>query len=227
MGETKSALTLRHVSGERYFAIGDRGGDQMARWQMLVAVGVLSCSWAQADTVVPGHYTITLTDWDDNQNFNFTPNPADLDTSEFTNPDSFCVGFAFCDDPSIRVDPGGKSTPEDGDFSFSTGPDAAGNTVVLDYQNTGAPINSILITLTSNDGQLNPDQTDGEVFTCNGDGLFTNCGFNNDGFEIAFWNTGDTGGIQTASTPEPSQWIILLFASAAMIAARARKRSAN
>jgi|SRR5579863_6892286 len=194
----------------------------MTRWLMLVAVGVLSGPWAQADTVEPGHYTITLTDWDDNQNFNFTPNPADLDTSEFTNPDSFCVGFAFCDDPSIKVNPGGKSTPEDGDFSFSTGPDASGNTVVLDYQNTGAPINSILITLTSNGGQLNPDQN-GEVFTCDGGTLFTNCGFNDDAFEIAFWNTNDSGGIPTA-TPEPSQWIVLAFASAAMIAVRARKK---
>ena len=198
----------------------------MTRWLMLVAVGVLSCPWAQADTVEPGHYTITLADWDDDQDFNFTPNPANLDTSQFTNPDNFCVGFEFCDDPSIRVNPGGKSTPESGPFSFSTGPDAAGNTVVLDYQNTGAPIDSILITLTSNNGQLNPDQN-GEVFTCDGGSLFTNCGFNDDAFEVAFWNSDDTVGIQTATTPEPSQWIILLFASAAMIAARARKKSVS
>ncbi|MGP0074069.1 MAG: hypothetical protein ACLPWF_19325 [Bryobacteraceae bacterium] len=198
----------------------------MARWLMLAAVGVLSCSWAQADTVEPGHYTITLTDWDNNQDFNFTPNPSDLNTSSFTNPDNFCPGFEGCFDPSIRVDPGGKSTPEDGNFSFSTGSDAAGNTVVLDYANTGTPINSILITLTSNGGQLNPDQL-GEVFTCDGGSLFTNCGFYNDAFQIAFWNTADVVGIPTATTPEPSQWIILLFASAAMIVARARKRSAS
>jgi hypothetical protein len=195
----------------------------MVRWLMLVAVGLLGCLWAQADSLEPGHYTITLTDWDDNQVFDFTPNPEDLNTADFTNPDSFCVGFLFCDDPSVRINTGGKSQPENGDFSFTTGNDAAGNTVVLDFANTGDPINSILITLTSNNGQLNPDQN-GVVFTCDGGDLFQNCGFNNDAFQIAFWNPVGSVGIPTATTPEPSQWLVLLFVSAVLIAVQTRKR---
>jgi hypothetical protein len=190
---------------------------------MLVGMGILSCLWAQADPVEPGHYTITLTDWDDNQVFNFTPNPADLDTADFTNPDSFCVGDQGCFDPSARLNAGGGSQDESGPYSFSTGPDAANNTVVLDFANTGPPINSILIQLTSNGGQLNPDQS-GVVFTCSGGDLFAQCGFDNDAFEFAFWDPINAEGIPTITTPEPSQWIFLLFASAALIGLGARKR---
>ena len=193
-------------------------------WLALVAVGAASCSLTQADPVEPGHYTNTLQDWDDDQVFNFTPNPTGVDTDDFTNPDSFCVGFDACFDPSVRFNAGGGSTPENGEFSFSTGDDAAGNTVVLDFSNTGAPITEVLLTLTSNGGQLNPDQS-GVEFTCDGGGIFQQCGFNNDAFQVLFWDP-VTDGIPTATTPEPAQWAILLPAFALLVGF-GRKRLAN
>jgi hypothetical protein len=89
----------------------------------------------------------------------------------------------------------------------------------LVIENTGAPISEVLIQLTSDGGQLEPNQED-EVFTCSGGTgttlVFTNCGFYNDGFELAFW-----------SVPEPSLGIILLLAFAAVIVVRARKGRAS
>jgi hypothetical protein len=206
-----------------------------ARWLMVAAVGMLGSTWAQADSE-PGHYTITLTDWDDNQVFNFVPfsdaNPNDaFDTADFTNPDNFCPGFDFCGDPGFKFNGGGGSTPENGEFSFSTGPDAANSVVTLDFSNAGPPIDEVLIELTSNGGELNADQFD-QLFMCDGDGLFQNCGFYinpaNGQFEIAFWNPVNSNGVGIpTAVPEPSQWIILLLAFAAIIVARARKESAN
>lgn len=194
-------------------------------WLVLAAIGAVSV--AQADSVPPpepGHYQIVLTDWDNNQVFNATPNPTGVDPTQFTNPDSFCVGSSFCDDPSVRINKGGGSTPENGPFSFSTGGSAQGNTVTLNFANTGDPITELLFTLTSNGGQLNPDQS-GVVFSCDGGDLFQHCGFNNDAFQVLFYDPIEPGGIPTATTPEPSQWLVLL-AFAAMIVV-ARKRSTN
>jgi hypothetical protein len=202
---------------------------------MVAALGMLSSTWARADTV-PGHYTITLSDWDDNQYFDFIPysdpNPNDaFDTSDFTDPDDFCPGFTLCVDPSVGLGGGGKSQAEDGEFTFTTGDDA-GTTIVLDYQNSGAPIEEVLLELTDQYGNPIglPANQDGELFTCTGDDLFTNCGFyvnSNGDFEVAFWNALDSpSGIPTA-VPEPSQWIMLLLPLAAMIVARVRKQSAS
>ncbi len=204
----------------------------MTRLLMIAALCILGCAWAQvarADSVA-GHYTITLTDWDPCpgtatnpcQTFNFIPNPSDVDTSDYQ--DTFCPGLEFCTDPKVGLQGGGKSTPEDGEFSFSSGP----GTETLDFQNTGPEINEVLIDLTSNDGQPNPDQ-EGALFSCSGGTLFNSCGFNDDGLGILFYNNPDLPlgtGIATA-TPEPGQWIILLLAFAGIIVARARKGSAS
>jgi PEP-CTERM motif len=189
---------------------------------MLAAVLLGSSVWAQE----PGHYTIELDGWDSNQYFDFTPNPANLNTGDFTNPDSFCTNYLFCDDPSIRLNGGGGSTPESGEFSFNSG----GGTETLDFQNTGAPIDEVLITLTDQYGNPIPlpaDELD-ELFICSSD-IFQKCGFDNDAFQIAFWDPYSSNGvgIPTASpVPEPSFWALLLFAFGAAVVVRARKNSA-
>jgi hypothetical protein len=187
----------------------------MTRWLMVGALVVLGSTLARADIATGETYTIIFTAWDPGQTFNFIPTSG-LDTGDFTNPDDYCPGFDTCFDPNADVGKGADPTPEPGEFSFST--DSNGNATLF-IENTGAPISEVLISLTSNDGQLNPDQDD-EVFTCSGgtgtNQLFTNCGFNNDGFEIGFW-----------SVPEPSLGIILLLAFAAVIVVRARKGRAS
>ncbi|HEX5227045.1 MAG TPA: hypothetical protein VFW44_05020 [Bryobacteraceae bacterium] len=190
---------------------------KISYWLVLAAIGAVTC--AQADTVdpEPGHYQITLTDWDNNQLFNATPNPEGVNPNDFS-PD-FCDGFLSCDDPSVKINKGGGSTSEDGPFTFSSGPNAAGNTVVLNFSNAGPPITELLLTVT-----LNPDQT-GSLFTCDGGDVFQHCGFMMDDLEILFYDPYDTNGIPTATTPEPSQWIILLAFAAVIVIAR--KRSAN
>ena len=187
----------------------------ITRWLVLGAVLVSSAAWAQE----PGHYTIQLGGWDPSQFFNFTPNPADLNTNQFSN--NFCPNNQVCFDPFIHLNGGGGSMPESGPFSFTSG---TGNTT-LDVQNTGPNIDSVLITLTDSSGHpvgLPPDQLN-EIFTCSSD-FFQNCGFNNDAFTIAFWNPVDPNGVGIpTATPEPSQMIFLLLACAAVVVARYRK----
>jgi hypothetical protein len=189
----------------------------MTRWMMVAALGMLSSIWAKADIVTGEPYTITADGWED-QNFNFIPTTG-LDTGEFTNPDDFCPSYDACFDPSMGLGRGGKDPDESGTYGFSTGTELE----VLDEVNTGQPINEVLLLLTSNDGQLYNNQLI-ETFSCNGGTgatlLFTNCGFNinptTGQFAIAFWNV-----------PEPSQWLSLLLAFAALIAARVRRKSAS
>ncbi|HTW68087.1 MAG TPA: hypothetical protein VME17_25905, partial [Bryobacteraceae bacterium] len=195
----------------------------MTRWLLLGGVvGLLSsAAWAQTGT-----FTIELDGFDDNQVFDGTANPANLDTSDFTNPDDFCVGLGLCGDPNIKVDTGGDATDITGSDipDITSGPTGTNTNA---YQNdSGTPIDSILIMLTSNDGYLNMDQYT-EVFTCSSD-IFQYCGFNNDAFEVAFWDpiNNDGVGIPTA-TPEPSEWIFLLIAAAAIVVARWRKNALN
>lgn len=206
----------------------------MTRWLMVAALGALSCTWAQADSVPPddGHYLIDLESWDADLNFNFMPNqgtpPPDISTC-------LPVG-AICGDASIRIDNGGGSTGEDGNFSFNSGP--AGTCgpnaptlacETLFFDNEGEPITSILITTilpTSELGQFND-------YSCDGGALFQSCGFtitdppgDTETLNIYFYNPFIANGIITA-TPEPSQWIVLVLAFAGIIAVRARKQFAN
>ena len=196
----------------------------MTRWVVLAAGVLLCATWAQAQSE-PAHYVIELEGWDNNQFFDFTPNPANLNTNDFTNPDNFCANYLFCDDPLIRINTGGGSTPESGDYSFNSGD----GTETLDFENTGPSIDEILITLTDANGNpisLPQDQLS-EVFVCSSD-YFQMCGFNNDAFEIAFWDPVSTNGVGIPSAaPEPSQWIVLLLACAALVVVRARKGSAS
>jgi hypothetical protein len=178
----------------------------ITRWMMVAALGLLGSTWARADIPTGQTFTITLLDWDPNQTFNFVPTTG-LDTADFTNPDDYCPGADFCFDPDVYLEKGGDAPPESGEFSFSTGPSG---TAILSYTNTGPDISELLLQLTSNDGQLDPTQ-DFEVFTCNGGNAFTNCGFYNDGFEVGLWDT-----------PEPSLWIVLVIAFAALIVVRVR-----
>jgi hypothetical protein len=223
-----------------------------ARWLMVVALGMLSCTWARADGLIPGHYDLIPEGWDPGQTFNFipfsdpNPNAADafgsqgLNTSDFQN--SLCTTDQFCSDPGFKFNGNNNSVPQNGTFDFSVGAvDTNNNNQVLfndipvpngGFENTGAPINEVLIFLTSNSGQPNPDQANA-VFTCDvynpvtdPTGIFQNCGYFNDGLVLAYW--GPVGGNPIPSiVPEPSEWAILPLAFAAVIVARIRKGSAS
>jgi hypothetical protein len=201
----------------RQFGILD-GGEamNMTRWLMIAALGWLSSTLAHADTVA-GHYEIILTDFNDNEEFNFNPNvpvPGGLD--------SCYPPGSICGDPSFGLDAGGKSTPESGEYSFSSG--ATGSTT-LDYQNTGAPITSVDISTTYSTDSPTPPPLE-----CYSD-IFADCGFSvTDSPTVytinAYFYNPYAGGIATA-VPEPSQWIILSLAFAGVIVARARKGTAS
>ncbi len=208
---------------------------KMTRWLMVAALGALSCTWAQADSVPPddGHYLIDLESWDADLDFNFMPNqgapPPGINSC-------LPVG-ADCGDASIRIDNGGGSTGEDGDFTFNSGP---GGTCgpnaptlaceILYFDNEGPPITSILITTILPTSELGENND----YSCDGGALFQSCGFTitdppdepTETLNIYFYNPYSADGIVTA-TPEPSQWIILLLAFAGIIAVRARKQFAS
>lgn len=196
------------------------------RFLLAAGVALLGAGWAQASAVLnpPGHYTITLADWDPNQQFTFTPNPTGIDTSDFHN--NFCPSGDYwaciCDDPSIRINAGGGSTDESGVFTFSADGNGNLNGEASNFANTGPPINSVLVTTT-----LGSDQSN-SLFTCSSN-IFQHCGFFNDDLEVLFWNNpGVTVGHNIATAvPEPAQWIILLLALTGMIVARSRKTSAS
>jgi hypothetical protein len=196
----------------------------MTRWIMAAALGLLGSSWAKADSLPPpdGHYLIDLEAWDPFQSFNFTPNPT-LPSS--TNP-CLPAGDA-CGDASIRVDNGGGSTPESGDYTFSLG---SSPSETFYFDNTGPPILSIEISTI-----LNPDEY-GDLFSCSGGAIFQQCGFvlelddpapTGETLDAYFYDPYDPSGIPSV-VPEPSQWFVLLIGFAAVIVvARARKGSAS
>jgi hypothetical protein len=198
------------------------GGKQMnlTRWLMVAALGMLSYGRARAASIPPddGHYLIDLEGWDADEEFGFMPNiPTPPGTSA-------CLpAGAICGDASIRIDNGGGSTGESGDFMFNSGT----GTETLFFDNEGGPITSIEITTILNADELQ------DFFSCSGGALFQTCGFILDPagapvgtLEMFFSDPYSTNGIVTA-TPEPSQWIILALAFAGIIAVRARKQFAN
>jgi hypothetical protein len=217
------------------------------RWLMIGALGMLGSAWAQAAVLLPppsGEYTIGLSGWDpDNGNtFTFDPItnvnslPDGLSSRDFNFNDSvtgFCpAGDWECScDPGITLGPGGRSQDESGEYTFT---DGNGNQVVINgvvetagEANTGPAINNVLISV-----PLNSDEVD-ELFTCDGDDLFTKCGFYYSdppgvaGTLYILLEKGTGTGIGTVPTPEPTQWIVLLLACVGVIAARARKGSAS
>ncbi len=194
----------------------------MTRWLMVALVAVLGSTWAKADSVPPsnGHYLLDLEAWDPNQDFNFIPNAVIPPPDEI----SPCLPVGnVCGDASIRIDNGGHSTPESGDFSFSSGPNGS---TILFFENTGPAFTSVEITTILNTDEL------GDDFECSGGAIFQQCGFVEhdppSGIELDtyFFDPYNANGVPTVS-PEPSQWAIMLLAFAGIIVARARKQSAS
>ena len=191
----------------------------MTRWMLFAALAALSSTWVRADPVPPdGHYLIDLEGWDADEDFNFSPNPTSIPTDV-----SPCLPVGdICGDASIRIDSGGGSTGESGDFEFTSGD----GTETLYFDNEGQPITSIMISTT-----LFADENN-DFFSCDGGNLFQSCGFvltdppTGDTLDIYFYNPYTSNGIPSV-TPEPSQWIILLLAFAGIIVARVRKGSAS
>jgi hypothetical protein len=187
----------------------------MTRWLMLAAAGLLSATWAQADSA---HYVINLEGWDDPQEFTFIPNPILPPPDEI----SPCLPVGdICGDASVRLNTGGGSTPEDGEFTFNSDQvDANGN---IFFENTGPLIGSVEITVDLNTDELNDD------FECSGGNIFQNCGFvltdppSGETLDIYYYNPFTPGGGIPSAVPEPSQWIMLTLAFVGVIVARALK----
>jgi hypothetical protein len=210
------------------------------KWLMIAALGMLGSTLAQAIAVLPppsGEYTIGLSGWDPDNGNTFTwqpisgsslPDGLTADDFDFTSGFGYCPAGDWecsCSDPTITLGPGGKSQDESGEYTFT---DGDGNQVVINgvvetagEANTGSFIGEVLIAV-----PLNADEVD-ELFSCNGDGLFSKCGFDySDGTLYILFEEGTGTGIGTV-TPEPTQWIVLLLGFAGVIVARARKGSAS
>jgi hypothetical protein len=192
------------------------------RWLMIAALGLLGSVASKADGISPDvHYIIDLEDWDVSQTFDVTPNITVPDDT------SACLPVGdVCGDASIRLNSGGGSTPEDGPFSFSSpatgncGPDNTLACFISDFENTGSPIDTLVISVELNVDQLFPPLN---TFECSGGDLFNACGF------TLTDPPNSPSGIQLNAyfynTPEPSQWAVLVLGCAALIAARARQRA--
>jgi hypothetical protein len=199
-------------------------------WLLVAALGLLSSSWAQADSIPPndGHYTIELDDFDYPQTFSVTPDP------ELPPPSSIlpCIpDTGFCFDAAVRVNAGGGSEPEDGPYSFT---DNAPNCMstglpgdyICDFQNTGPTFTALEISTELNNDEVN------DPFVCNGGTIFASCGFTEtdppnspSGIQLnVFFYNAYNGGVPTV-VPEPAQWGILLLACAAVIVARKRQKA--
>lgn len=184
--------------------------------KLCVAIGAIvvgSCAWAQEDT---SHYVITLDSWDYPQEFTVTPN-AMLPSGLVDYP-CYPAGD-ICGDPFIKISNGGGSTLESGSFTFTA--DGDGD---YPFENTsGVTYTTMEVStdLTANE--------ETELFTCSGGNIYQDCGFVNDSFQVYFWDpysAGITSGT-AVTTPEPSQWVILLLACAGIVLARSRRRSFN
>jgi hypothetical protein len=197
----------------------------ITRWLMVAVLAVLGSTWAKAQSVPPpdGHYLIDLEAWDANQEFDFIPNAVIPPPSEI----SPCLPAGnVCGDASVRIDNGGGSTPESGDYSFSSGPTGS---AILYFQNTGPAFTTAEITTILNIDEL------GDDFECSGGAIFQQCGFvevdppSGMQLDTYFYDPYSPGGVPTVSaeSPEPSQWAIVLLAFLGIIIARARKQSAS
>lgn len=199
----------------------------MANGLLVGGLVLVSPSWAQSPSA-PGHYTITLSEWDPNQIFTFIPDPdpSTVNPSGFDFSDAgFCPSGnweqCLCHDPAVRLNNNGKSQSENGEFTFQADEEGNLNGAASDFANTGPPITEALIITTLGSDQMN------KLFTCNGGSLFSECGFmdpqTNAGDELEILFIQGTGtGIPTA-VPEPSQWIFLLVACAGLVAVKATR----
>ena len=190
----------------------------ITRWITVVALGMLGCTWAQADSA---HFLINLEGWDDPQEFTFIPNqavPSDL---------APCLPVGdICGDASIRINSGGGSPPIPGEFTFNS--DQADENGDIFFQNdSGFLFSTVEIQVILNADEVN------DPFSCFGGNIFQKCGFllnDNQGTETLdtfFYDAFTSGGGIPTATPEPSQWIILILAFLAIIGVRSRKVVAN
>ena len=118
-----------------------------------------------------------------------------------------------CDDstdPSIRINPGGKSDPFPNSFQAINGGG------IFDYQNdSGKTIDEILFTTTF---------VPGDPYTCYADPtLFSTCGFKIEGNQLDILFYGGPGIPPATTVPEPASFV-LLFGCAAVTAIRLRSR---
>lgn len=203
-----------------------------------LAIGFVSlgASRARASTIEPGHFIVNLNDdcstdptnpectvtddptggWAANSTFTDEVNPG-ISTRGFT--ESACVDpdhDGDCDryDPSIRINPGGGSSPFPS--SFMVDENGGG---IFDFQNdTNSPFTELLF--------ITDYMPDGE-YTC-ASTIFSFCGFkiiNHDGneeLEVLF----DNGSIPSA-IPEPAEYFFLVGACAAVVLRRLRSRGVS
>lgn len=189
------------------------------RWLILAAASLLGATLAQADSA---HYVINLEGWDDPQEFTFIPNPI-LPPPDDLSP---CLPAGnICGDASIHINSGGGSTPENGIFTFNS--DQVDDNGNIFFENTGPLIGSVEISTVLNVDELN------DPFTCSGGDIFQNCGFvltdppSGVILDTYFYDPYTPGGgIPRATTPEPSQWMVMALAFAGIITIRARKQRA-
>jgi hypothetical protein len=184
------------------------------RFLLAAGFALLCAGWAQASTVAPGHFTVELNDvegvdgggWGSNTLFTDTVNTVSS-TRGFTS--TVCVDPDYdndCDrprDPRMVVNNAGASIP----FPSSFNSDEAGGGLFDFQNNSGSPITDILFITAFHDGQ---------EYTCASD-IFLFCGFKvvnmggHQELEILFVH----GSI--ASIPEPSEYLFLLIACAAVV----------
>lgn len=207
----------------------------MSAKHFVLAVGfaLLCAALAQASTVTePGHFIVDLNNpgqgvggWDPlqlftdtvntlNSSVGFTPTICvDSDAGEPNGDDPDCDN----NDPSIRVNNGGGSSPFPP--SFNAEADGGGT---FDFQNdTSSPFKDILFVT-----NFDPNKT----YTCASD-IYSFCGF-----EIVPQNGGPAqldvlfiGGSIPVANPEPSEYLVLLIGAAAIAIvhrARSRRRAA-
>jgi hypothetical protein len=196
------------------------------RFLLVIGLALMCSSWVYASTVVPGHFVVDLNDvtgvdgggWGANTLFTDTVNTV-TSTNGFNQ--SVCLdpdtGEAVedCDggDPRMGVNSGGASVP----FPTSFNADGKGGGV-FDFQNDGnKPITDILFV-----APFNPNNS----YSCDSN-IFAFCGFKivnqggNQKLDILFVN----GSI--ANVPEPSEFLFLLGACAAVaVAHRLRSQRA-
>ena len=140
----------------------------------------------------------------------------------------FLLAALLGNDPHVGLSLGGKSTPEDGPFTFFANENGGGagdgdnpDGEPFRFQNvTGFHINSLEVDTSV---ETSPGQT--LTFICDGT-AFATCGFTFGTGDIpvhVFFFDGP--GIDSASVPEPSTWLLLGTAAAALIGRRALKHS--
>ncbi len=193
----------------------------MTRWLTMATLAMLTCTWAQADSA---HFEINLAGWDPNQEFTFIGNPTLPPPSDI---DPCLPAGDICGDASVRINSGGGSIPEDTTtFTFNSDDVDANGDIFFD-NTSGTLLTAVEIQVT-----LNPDEYN-DPFICDGGDIFQQCGFvlndppMTETLDIFFYDSYTPGGGIPSSTPEPSQWLILVLAFAAMIVVRSRKTIAN